>query len=655
LLPLIDHLNSPDGAILRSLLNYKEDPSLTEYKLTKVFCQIVRMGHSKLVPLFKEAIDFNTRDEHGKTPLYFAIEMGDEEMVKVLLENGAAISTPVHLEEHQATYDWPTFTPITWAAAKGEIGCLDVLAKMAGAQLEEELAEDIGNLLEIALHFQQHALFDHLLTNYPDISVRLIEKGLGTTSFAFKWFLLMELFGTEPIPQEWLVHWLKINEDNMQGETLKGSCLVVTKSLIKWRLIRHENKQLSFSASAIHLLESLKKHQDLALKKKIWFEAKALLLKEKKLFFKLPLGVEKSIAIWLPHAWAVTENAPDTAGVQKDKLELWIAVGDCALESNDFEKAYIAFTNALHVFQKFTNQGRYDSIASAYRGIGTAALHLKKYDEADILLSRAHDIQSAFYGADETEELAWELVETCNRRGWLFSVLYERNKLTNAAKSAEYFFNKAIKLGKSYAEAHPKLAEALNNLAILYQMKGEWLLAFNFHLQVRDMRKTIYKTELHTKIVETYTNLAETVHQQARALINTNLPADKFFAQARVQYEKAIELARTLYGQEPRYELALLLSNYAGLLSELGHPYEANQAFDEAIGIKRQLLIAPNHNLAVTLFEKALVLMAIQEFDQARGLLTEALDAFVALEGEESRYAKDIRNQLKAIRSYRQM
>mmetsp|Transcript_7453 Transcript_7453/g.11035 ORF Transcript_7453/g.11035 Transcript_7453/m.11035 type:complete len:174 (+) Transcript_7453:40-561(+) len=68
--------------------------------------------------------DRNIRDWKDKTALHYACELGQNEIVSILIKEGADI---------EAEYD--TFTPLTLAAAKGKVEVVNILIE-AGAHLD---------------------------------------------------------------------------------------------------------------------------------------------------------------------------------------------------------------------------------------------------------------------------------------------------------------------------------------------------------------------------------------------------------------------------------------------------------------------------------------------------------------------------------------
>jgi tetratricopeptide (TPR) repeat protein len=190
----------------------------------------------------------------------------------------------------------------------------------------------------------------------------------------------------------------------------------------------------------------------------------------------------------------------------------------------------------------------------------------------------------------------------------------------------------------------------LTDYAFFLHFKKEFSKAIDMHKEALEMLKAIFSTELHIKVIQSYNNLAISLHDATREAIKSEQPPDILFNQATEYYEKALLLARALQKQE-HFEWSLLI-NYGSLLTDFGLPYEGYQKYQAAIAMKNRISVNPHRNPADLFFNCAVELKHIGLYEEASFLLSEAFEIFKKLYGMASPDAKRTSDQLKEIKSF---
>jgi len=131
-----------------------EKPKIKDPKKIRVLIKTVKKGKfEKVKRLVEEGVDVNKPDNKGKTPLWWAIYIGDIEIAKLLLEKGADVDKP----------DNKGKTPLWWAIHKGYIDTTKLL-------------------IENGADVNKPALWWAINGNNIEIAKLLLEKGAKPTS-----------------------------------------------------------------------------------------------------------------------------------------------------------------------------------------------------------------------------------------------------------------------------------------------------------------------------------------------------------------------------------------------------------------------------------------------------------------------------------------
>ncbi len=174
---------------------------------------------------------------------------------------------------------------------------------------------------------------------------------------------------------------------------------------------------------------------------------------------------------------------------------------------------------------------------------------------------------------------------------------------------------------QKYGNAHPEVAESLNNLGALLQAKGEYARAeqmFNDSLAIR--RKLL--GEEAPAIAESLNNLGG-VHY----FTGDYTGADPLYRQSLAMYRK-------LLGNES-LEVAGVLNNLAMNLKALGDYETLEPLYRESLEIRREVLGNVHPAISQSLNNLAMFLYRKGEYDRAEPLFREALALNRKLYGEE--------------------
>ncbi len=141
-------------------------------------------GRVHLIPeLCNVMEDPNQLNHASQTPLELAIQAGQSEVVEKLIEiNEVELDCPIFLGVDRKIQ----FDSIGFAVARGEIACIEKLLGAKRCPLTTEY-KGIGNLLHVAIHFNQNLALKHLLEN-SEVKQALIKgensEGLNPLNFA---------------------------------------------------------------------------------------------------------------------------------------------------------------------------------------------------------------------------------------------------------------------------------------------------------------------------------------------------------------------------------------------------------------------------------------------------------------------------------------
>jgi hypothetical protein len=151
---------------IKAVLVRKLGPLLSSGRFSQSLQIVLQLGKTELLPLLAEYI---LKEEKNQKPLLFqAIEAGDLEVIHVLVKQENALQDKFFCKGL-------FFSAAQWAIARGEINAFALLILHPHFSWIDSI-NGIGNLLHIAVHFDQIPALEYLLTRCSD-GVRSFLKG----------------------------------------------------------------------------------------------------------------------------------------------------------------------------------------------------------------------------------------------------------------------------------------------------------------------------------------------------------------------------------------------------------------------------------------------------------------------------------------------
>ncbi|MEP0950136.1 MULTISPECIES: tetratricopeptide repeat protein [Cyanophyceae] len=169
-------------------------------------------------------------------------------------------------------------------------------------------------------------------------------------------------------------------------------------------------------------------------------------------------------------------------------------------------------------------------------------------------------------------------------------------------------------------EAHPEVATSLNNLAGLYRFQGRYGEAESLYLKALTMRKQLLG-EAHPKVAISLNDLATLYRFQGR------------YGEAEPLYLESLAMSKQLLG-EAHPEVATSLNNLAGLYEFQGRYGEAEPLYLESLVMRKQLLGKVHPEVAASLNNLAALYGSQGRYGEAEPLYLESLAMSKQLLGE---------------------
>jgi CHAT domain-containing protein/tetratricopeptide (TPR) repeat protein len=161
-------------------------------------------------------------------------------------------------------------------------------------------------------------------------------------------------------------------------------------------------------------------------------------------------------------------------------------------------------------------------------------------------------------------------------------------------------------------EESPRFATALNNLAAVYDLQGDYASAVSLHRQALELRRAALGED-HPDIAQSLNNLAMAYEAKGD------------LASAEPLQHQAVEVARAALGEDnPHY--AISLHNLAALYEAKGDYAAAETLYRQALEVSRAALGEDHPNYAASLNEIACLYLNNFEYEMAEPLLLQALE-----------------------------
>jgi tetratricopeptide (TPR) repeat protein len=186
--------------------------------------------------------------------------------------------------------------------------------------------------------------------------------------------------------------------------------------------------------------------------------------------------------------------------------------------------------------------------------------------------------------------------------------LYEERQFGNATELSENVL--AIRK-KVLGEAHRQYAESLNNLAYLYQSRGDYVKAEPLYRQALEIRKKVLG-EAHPDYAESLNNLAALYQSQ------------RDFAKAEPLYRQASEIWKKVLG-EAHPDYATSLNNLAVLYKSRGDYAKAEPLYRQALEIRKKVLGEAHPDYATSVNNLAELYRSQGDYAKAEPLCRKAL------------------------------
>jgi lipopolysaccharide biosynthesis regulator YciM len=229
--------------------------------------------------------------------------------------------------------------------------------------------------------------------------------------------------------------------------------------------------------------------------------------------------------------------------------------------------------------------------------------------------------------AEEPQDMAWLRREAeilsgkidewkqLNRR---VMELYEQGELSMGIKIAE----QALELAEAiFPSPNSNLAASLNNLAGLYEAKGEYDRAEPFYQRSLKIKETSLGED-HPSVATTLNNLAGLYEAQG------------CYDRAEPLYLRSLKINETSLGED-HPSVAMTLNNLAGLYEAKGEYDRAEPLYLRSLGIKESSLGEDHPSVATTLNNLAGLYKAKGEYDRAEPLYLRSLKISETSLGED--------------------
>jgi tetratricopeptide (TPR) repeat protein len=172
------------------------------------------------------------------------------------------------------------------------------------------------------------------------------------------------------------------------------------------------------------------------------------------------------------------------------------------------------------------------------------------------------------------------------------------------AEEAEPYSREALEMKrKLYGDMHPETASALNNLAYVFEARGQYRAAETQYREALGIFEKLLPKG-HPIIASTLTNLAFIEYTQGKR--------QEAIAQQRI----ALEMNRRASGADA--DVAGSAATLAYWLIDAGQYDEASQLIEESLRIRRKVLGERHAQVASSLNVKATLLLATRRYEKAR-------------------------------------
>jgi CHAT domain-containing protein/Tfp pilus assembly protein PilF len=224
-----------------------------------------------------------------------------------------------------------------------------------------------------------------------------------------------------------------------------------------------------------------------------------------------------------------------------------------------------------------------------------------KYDEAGPLLQRALEIREKNLGPEDPL-----VAEALNS-------LANLSRVKGDYGTAETLHQRALAIReKALGAEHPDVATSLNNLALVYWNKGNYTVAEPLHQRALAIREKILGAD--------HLDVAASLHSLANLYFRKS-----DFTRAEPLYQRALAIRQTALGAE-HSDVAGTLSNLASLYWVKGDYAAAEPHYQRALAINENVLGSGHPGVAISLYNLANLYWTRGDYAKAEPLFQRALD-----------------------------
>lgn len=304
-----------------------------------------------------------------------------------------------------------------------------------------------------------------------------------------------------------------------------------------------------------------------------------------------------------------------------------------------YEESERALRESLQI-RRTADHGTPAEHASSLASLGSLLIDLGEYEEAERSLSRALELRRAAFGVRSSEvagtlrdlaqlhselsdlpraerllDEALDILRVEARPALLAEALVTAGSVrrdSGQLEEAESLFREALDLRlRQHGEMHPKVAESLNELAVVTGMSGRPLEAAALFRRVLQIDLEIYDP-WHPELAVSYHNIGRTYEDAGS------------YEQAATHYRQALEILERAYGGA-HPDVGYLRTTLGFLALRRDEPTAAEREFRESLRIRRAALPAVHAETGVTLRGLGTALLEQQRPGEAEAHLREAL------------------------------
>ena len=274
--------------------------------------------------------------------------------------------------------------------------------------------------------------------------------------------------------------------------------------------------------------------------------------------------------------------------------------------TGNYKDAIECHKKSLYIRQKihgeehsYTAQS-YNNLGVAYYGKGN-----KNYDEAVKNYEKCLKIRKKIY----KEQPHSDIIESLNNLGLIYNMKGEYDK------SMKYYVqcsNMCEAVYKNHSNEH--YADILNNLGDVYCNQGNYKDAIECHKKSLDIREKIYEKKPHRDIAQSYNNIGSIYFKY------------KNYDKATEYFKIALDIGEEFYGRKPHFDVAGYLNNLGIIYRIIKNYDEALKQYEKSLQIYKKIHNDNSHEYyAICLNNIGSVYLAKEDYNNAMKYYTKGL------------------------------